>query len=152
MIASLIAGRLPALALPAAGILAAAAVWIWIERGAAADWRARAEAADRAASDARAAAVANAAAAQWQRRQAAAAQLRIARLEADRGRLGTRTVTIVREIRREKDALDPVGPALRLAARRLRELDAGRPGAAGADAAAAAERAAGDPAAPAAAR
>ncbi|WP_374450185.1 hypothetical protein, partial [Stella sp.] len=108
MLATLLAGRPAALLLAIAGIAAVAGLWIWIERAAAAGWRERAAAAEQAASTARAAAVANAAAAEWQRRRAEAAQAASARLEARRGLLRTGTVTIVREVRREKDALDPV--------------------------------------------
>jgi hypothetical protein len=111
-------------------VVAGLAGWVWVERSAAASLRERAVAAERAASDARAAAVANAAAADWQREVAEAAGRRAAELEAARGEARTRTVTVVREIRRASDAYQPVGPALRLAARRLRELDAAtRPGA-----------------------
>jgi hypothetical protein len=126
-------------------VVAALAGWVWVERSAAASLRERAVAAERAASDARAAAVANAAAALWQREAAEAAGRRAAELEAARGEARTRTVTVVREIRRASDAYQPVGPALRLAARRLRELDAAARPAPGADPAAAAGRAPGDP-------
>lgn len=135
MLAYLAAAR-SAAPLVVAALLVASVGWVWIERRAAGEWRSRAAAAEQAASTARAAAVANAAAADWQRRLAADAGRRMARLEAERGAVRLRTVTIVREIRHERDALDPVGPALRLAARRLRELDSAHRPAAGAEPAA----------------
>lgn len=135
-----------------AALLVVAGGWVWIERRAAGEWSRRAAAAEQAASTARAVAVANAAAADWHRRLAADAARRMARLEAARGAVRLRTVTIVREVGHEKDALDPVGPALRLAARRLRELDAAHRAVAGADPAAPPGGSPGDPGAPAAAR
>ncbi|BBK44013.1 hypothetical protein STVA_40330 [Allostella vacuolata] len=117
----------------AAGAVAAALAWGWVERDAALAWRERATAAEQAASTARAAAVANAAAAIWQRDAASVAQDRVAALEAARGEIRTRVVTVTREVRREPDAYRPVGPALRRAALRLRELDAAHRDGAGAD-------------------
>lgn len=135
----------PTIVVVVAMLVAGLIGWGAVERRAAADLRERAVSAERAASDARAAAVANAAAAVWQRTVAESAQARVAELEQTRGEVRTRVVTVVREIRRESDAYRPVGPALRLAARRLRELDARPPGAPGADPAAAPRRIADDP-------
>ncbi|BBK44110.1 hypothetical protein STVA_41300 [Allostella vacuolata] len=104
-------------------VLAGLAGWLWVERSAAAALRERAVAAEHAASDARAAAVANAAAAVWQRQVAEAAQARVAELETIRGEIRVRTVTVIREIRREPDAYSPVGATLRRTAERLRQLD-----------------------------
>lgn len=122
--------------------------WVWIERGAAADLRERAVAAERAASDARAAAVANAAAADWQRSSAEAEGRRAAALERTRGEIETRVVHHVREVYRASDAYSPARAALHAALVELRRLNSTGPGAPRADPAAEARGAAGDPAAP----
>lgn len=132
----------------AAAIAAAAAGWAWVERADGQAQRERATKAEAAAAAWKTTAEANAREAAWQRESAESAQWRAAALQTARGAVETRVVTIKREIAGVSDAYSPVGAALRLAARRLRELDATGPGAARPDPAGAPVGAAGDPAAP----
>lgn len=110
-------------------LIAGLSAWAVIERRAAAANLERATAAEWAASDARAAAVANAASADWLRRTAEAGQALAAGEERKAGETAARIHYIVQEVYRAPDAYSPLRAALRAALVRLRELNATGPGA-----------------------